>query len=122
MLSLRTATCLSSHYYILVLLHVCPHTTIYLSSYHYICVRRRTAARTKLAYCNIFVLKLPRVCPHTTLCVRKEDGSILADVYCYIYVSHYYICVLTPLHMCAQEDGSILAKRMANARKVLFRV
>ncbi len=71
--------CVSSYYCmsVLILLHMCPHTTI--------CV---------LTLC---VLMLLCMCPHTTIYVSS---------YCYIcvlillYVSSHYTCVLILLNMC----------------------
>ena len=55
------------------LLHVCPHTTICVSSYYYICV-----------------LILLYMCPHTAIYVSS-----------YYYMSSYdYICVIILLYMC----------------------
>jgi hypothetical protein len=63
------AALVSSYYYISVLipLYICPHTTIYLSSY-YMTERQ----------CTHSVLILLYICPHTTIYVS----------------SYYYICVL----------------------------
>ncbi len=73
----------------LMLLYMCPHTAIYVSSYCYICVLillymcPHTALYVS-SCCSICVLLLLYMCPHTA-----------------IYVSSCcYICVLMLLYMC----------------------
>jgi hypothetical protein len=95
----------SSYCYIcvLILLYMCPHTTMCVSAYYYICVlmllcicalpqsaRSTRLSRTRLSllyvssYGYICVLILEWMCPHTT-----------------IYVSSYcYVCVLRLERMC----------------------
>jgi hypothetical protein len=62
---------------VLVLLYVCPHTTIYLSSYYCMC------PHTIILLC---VSGPTDMCPHTTISVS----------------SYYYICVLILLYLCPQ--------------------
>ncbi len=77
---------ITSYYYIcvLILLYVCPHPTIYVSSYYCTCPPNTTSVLILLYMC-------PHTkCPHTTIYVSS-----------YHYVSlHYYICVLTLLYIC----------------------
>ncbi len=73
--------CVSSYYYIcaLILLCVCPHTTMCVSSYYYVCV-----------------LILRFICPHTYRCARKSSGqdSVLsaASKACQQLVGTLYFC------------------------------
>jgi hypothetical protein len=70
---------------VLVLLCVCPHTTIY------VCV----LAFTTLYATTICVLVLLYMCPHTTMCVSSPlPHSMYVSSYCCICVANYYICVL----------------------------
>ena len=55
------------------LLYVCPHTTIYMSSYYYMCVLILLYVSSCYYMC---VLILLYICPHTTACVS----------------SYYYLC------------------------------
>jgi hypothetical protein len=79
-------------------LYICPHTTIYVSSYCYISVRMllymcpHTAIYLSACY-YICVLTLLYVCPLTNMYVSS---------YCCICVLIllYYICVLIPLYIC----------------------
>ena len=65
----------------LILLHVCPHTTTYVSLYYCICV-----------------LILLHMFPHTTTCV---SSYYCICVLILLYVSLYhYICALVLLHVC----------------------
>ncbi len=102
---------------VLILVHMCSHTTIYVSSYYYICVpilvyvssarRRRFARRPHATIC---ALRLLCMCPHTTIYVliplyvssyrravkRLEMPSARGLILLYmcphttIYVSSYY--------------------------------
>ncbi len=61
--------------------YMCPHTTIYVSSYYY-----------------ASVLILLYMCPHTTMCPHI---LLYPCPHATIYVSSYYfICVLMLLYMC----------------------
>jgi hypothetical protein len=84
----HTTIYVSSYCYIcvLILLYMCPHTAIYVSSYFYICV-----------------LILLYMCPHTEN-LEPAFGSLQVpptSAICLLYVSSYYnICVLILLYMC----------------------
>jgi hypothetical protein len=78
---------------VLILLYMCPHTTIYVSSHYYICVLILLYMCPQYYYMcphtTICVLILLYMCPHTTINVS----------------SYYYICVLillsyVPLYYC----------------------
>jgi hypothetical protein len=73
-----------SSYYtcVLILLYMCPHTTIYVSSYYYICV-----------------LILLYICPPTTICVR------ILTYMCSIHVSSYF-------YICVQSSGAALCSAL----------
>ncbi len=91
----------SSYYYyisvLILLLHMCPHTTIYVSSYdYYICV----------------LILLLHICPHTTAIhvssyrraddtVRATSASSICVYTIYVSSNYYYISVLIRLlYMC----------------------
>jgi multisubunit Na+/H+ antiporter MnhF subunit len=65
------------------LLYMCPHTTIYASSYYYIVYMRPHTTMHVCSYYYICVLILLFMCSHTTVYVS----------------SYYYICVLIRLYM-----------------------
>jgi hypothetical protein len=104
-------------------LYMCPHTSIYVSSYLYICVRMplymcphtSTYVSSYLEplhvssylYSVLIPLYIPvDMCPHTSIYVSSYLYiCVLILLYMCphtsIYVSSYlYICVLIPLHMC----------------------
>jgi hypothetical protein len=60
---------------LLILLYMCPHAPMYVSSYSYICV-----------------LMLLYVCPHTPIYVSS------CSYVCVLML--LYLCVLVPLHIC----------------------
>jgi hypothetical protein len=74
-------------------IYVCPHTPIYVSSYHYICV-----------------LILPCICPHNPIYLSSYYYTcVLMLLYmCHhttMYVcSNYHICVLIFLYMCPHTN------------------
>jgi hypothetical protein len=74
--------CVSS---VLMLLYMCPHTTICVSSHYCICV-----------------LILLYMCPHTTAVYLAPHTTICVS-------SHYCICVLTLLYMCPHTSAVYLA-------------
>jgi hypothetical protein len=104
---------------------MCPHTTLYVSAYYYICVRILLyvpSCYVSLDY-YICVLMLLRMCPHTTIyasayyymcphtamCPHTNIHVSSYILLCMsIYVSAYYnvcvlisyVCVLILLHMC----------------------
>jgi hypothetical protein len=71
--------------------YMCPHTTIYVSSYYYICVL-------------ILLYMCPHMCPHTTIyvssyyymCPRTTKQAGPVD----LPTNENYICVLILLYMC----------------------
>ncbi len=93
---------------VLILLYMCPHTAIYVSSYYYICFlipalslpQRRLWQVCVLIllymcpqYYYICVLILLYMCPHTTIYVS----------------SYYYICVLIRLYTCPRTKVLVAA-------------
>jgi hypothetical protein len=92
-----------------ILLYMCPHTTIYVSSYCYICVlillygHTYSSIRTHMCKCgnillHICVLILLYMCPHTTICVLIQ---LYLCPHTTIYLSsYYYIFVLILLYIC----------------------
>jgi len=74
----HTAICLSSYCYmsVLILLCVCSRTAIYVSSYCYVCTHTPIYMFVS-SYCYVSVLILLYVCPHTVMFVSS---------YCYICV------------------------------------
>jgi hypothetical protein len=66
---------------VLILLYMCPHTTVYVSSYYYMC-----------PHTTICFLILLCMCPHTTVYVS----------------SYYYVCVLILLYMCPHTTICVL--------------
>ena len=94
----HTSICVSSHDYIcaLILLYMCPHTAIYVSSYCYICV-----------------LALLYVCPHSSIYASSCYGGILLpmdmipfyfDIFLVVHVCpRTTICVLILLYICPQK-------------------
>ncbi len=65
---------------VLILLYMCPHTAMYVSSYYYVCV-------VILLYMSLLVY----FCPHTNLCV---SSYYYICPHTTIYVSSYYsVCV-----------------------------
>jgi hypothetical protein len=75
---------------VLILLYMCPHTTIYVSSYHCICV---------------LILLLRRLGPFLLV-----SPQVFSYYYTYttIYVSSYhYKCVLVPLYMCPHATVNV---------------
>jgi hypothetical protein len=84
-LTLKSATC------VLILLYMCPHTTIYVSSYNYMC-----------PHATICVSSYDCMCPHTTVCVLNycmcPDTIICVLIPLYVS-SYYYICVLILLYV-----------------------
>jgi hypothetical protein len=89
----HTSICVSSYLYICVLipLYMCSHTTIYLSSYYYTSHRLSQAFRY--------------ICPHTSIYLPSYlYMCVLIPLYMSphtsLYMSAYfYICVLTPLYI-----------------------
>ena len=70
-----------------ILLYMCPHTPIYVSSYFYICV---LILLYMCPHTTICVLILLCMCPHTTMCVLI---LIYVCPHTAIYVSAYqYMC------------------------------
>jgi hypothetical protein len=99
----------SSYCYIcvLILLYMCPHTTIYVSSYYFICVLILPYVCPHTAYvssyCYIYVLILLYVCPHTayvsSYCYKSREQEFLtcchkSAIYVSSYCFMYYIYVL----------------------------
>ena len=90
----------SSYYYIcvLILLYMCPHTTICVSSYYYICVlillhvSSFYYVSSYSSYYYMCVLILLCISPHTTIYLS----------------SFYYICVLMLLYMCPHSARFLL--------------
>ncbi len=58
--------CPHTNIYVLILLHLCPLTTVCVSSYYYICVLRCKGVRNLSSYYYICVRILLHMCPHTT--------------------------------------------------------
>jgi hypothetical protein len=57
----------SSYYYICILMHVCPHTTIYASSYYSICVLiRQYMCPHTMIYVSSYYLCVIHVCPQAS--------------------------------------------------------
>jgi hypothetical protein len=75
--------------------HICPHTTIYVSSYYFICF-------LILLQCVVILLYM---CPHTTMCPRttKHVSSCYHATTCVLMLLHesscYNICVLILLYV-----------------------
>jgi hypothetical protein len=92
----HTAIYMSSYY-----LHLCPHTTIFVSSYYHIRVFHTTmhAARTSLRYAYVSIRQVCIRQPiHTTMHAART--SLYMCPHTTTYVSSYdYICVLIPLCM-----------------------
>jgi hypothetical protein len=76
---------------VLILLYICPHTTI--------CVLiLQSAAHARSAECGqTCLLILPHLCPHTTMCVPTLL-HMCPPATTYLASSYYYLCVL--IHMC----------------------
>ena len=127
----HTTTIYVSSYYIyvliplcvLILLYLCLHTTVYVSSSYFMCPH--TTISVSSYYC-ICVLKLPcvlilQMCPHTNIYVSSyyylcPHTNISVSSYYYIcvlillYVSSYHcICVLILLNMCPHTTTSVQA-------------
>ncbi len=103
----ETAFYVSSYYClcVLILLSMCPHTSVYVSSYYYVysyyclCVLILLSMCTTLSslhymcpHTTVCVLILLYMCPHTTTCVR-----ILLLYMCphsTMCPQYYYVCVL----------------------------
>ncbi len=71
---------------VLMLLYMCPHATIYVSSYYYVCVLilLYMCPHTIMcvsSYCYICVLILLYVCPHSAIYVLSTSSITL--LYCY---------------------------------------
>jgi hypothetical protein len=106
----RTAIYLSSYCYIsvLILLYICPHTTIYLFSYYYYCtsVRIPPPALTPLPQ----VLILLYICPHTTsYCYISVLVLLCICSHAAIYLSAYYyssVLILILLYICPHTASS----------------
>jgi hypothetical protein len=105
----RATICVSSYYYIciLVLLYMCPRTTIYVSSYYYTCVLvllymcPRTTIHVS-SYYYICVLPTPTVNPATrscatecVVCVYVSVGvGVGVGVHSYKSTCLLFVCVL----------------------------
>jgi hypothetical protein len=95
----NTTIYVSSYYHIcvLILLYMCPHTTIYVSSYYYIYMCPDTTIYVSLDY---------YVCPHTTIYVSSYysiySGSTGGRkcINANQWAQQYHQCVLILLHMC----------------------
>ena len=76
---------------------MCPHTTIYVSSYYY------------------SVLILPHVCPHTTMYVCPHTTTCVSSYYYVAYLTLPHLtpytstCVLSLVHMCPQTSTCALS-------------
>ena len=97
---------------------MCPHTTIYVSSYYSVCVFITSCVLIPLylyaagillhmrAHTTIYVTSYYYTCPHTTIyvfsCVlmlvsRRHPTPYASSL---LYVSsYYYVCVLMPLYV-----------------------
>ena len=94
----------ASYYNVSSYYHMCPHTTIYVSSYYYICVRILLYGVFILlhvsSYYHICVLTLLYICPQTTMC------------------PHTTTCVLILLSMCPHTTTHVQASSSrASSRK-----
>jgi hypothetical protein len=73
--------CLREHCGIGGVLYMCHHTTIYVSSYYYICV----LILPKCVLILLYVCLHTTMCPHTAICVSSY----------YCVPTYYYMCILT---------------------------
>ena len=87
--------------------YMCPHTTIYVSSYYlyYLSVRRFTTVHYMCVLVLLDVLILLCMCPRTTIYVSPYYCMCVLVLLCVIpgtsmYISSYYLmCVLMPLYV-----------------------
>jgi len=94
------------------ILHVCPHTTIYVSAYYYMCVLILLCmcphtTTCVSSYCYMCVLMILSVCPHTAirdLCVRI---LLCVSSYCYM-CPHDTICVSSYCCMALRAGPNLL--------------
>jgi hypothetical protein len=101
---------------VLILLHMCPHPTTYVSSYYYIRV-------LTLPYMSAYYyIILPHMRPHATTHPSYPSSCYYIYVLMLLYMrphtttyvsSYYYTCVLILLHMCPHtsvpQDGRLSA-------------
>jgi len=90
----------------LILLYMCPHTTVHVSSYYYICVLilqnecPHTATHwSPLAYytiCALIMLKCVHILQHAESYWQREGGTALIPLYT---CPHTNICVVILLHV-----------------------
>ncbi len=88
----------------LIQIHMCPHTTIYESSYYYICVL------ILLLYMHVRILLYVRLQPVSirqyTSAYVVSSALVPSSYYCYICMSsYYYMCVFNLPHttICASS-------------------
>ncbi len=101
----HTAMYVSSYCYVcvLILLHVCPHTAMYVSSYCYVCVliQLRICPHTTMyvpSYCNVCVLIQLCMCGHTTMYVPSYcNACVLIQIYMCPLPA---LCVSSCCHVC----------------------
>jgi hypothetical protein len=98
---------------VLVLPHMCPHTTTYVSScYYYICPHTAyilILLRMCLHTTILCVVILLCMCPHTTICVLIlsicSRTIIIHASHTTVHVSsYYYTCVLILLHVSSYNN------------------
>ena len=118
-----------SYYYI----YICPHATVYLSSYYYICVLILLCMSSYYCKCVLILLCMnlqlylssssySYMCLHTPMCPRT---TIFVSSYSYtcphttIYVSLcYHVCVLILLYM--RQWGRRLLQARAGVDSICF--
>ena len=89
-----------------VCLYMCPHSTVYVSSYCYICVLilLYMCPHTSIYGCpHTTIYVCPHtvyMCPQTTIYVSYDGREIENTVHLSIYVSSYYYIVLMPIFLC----------------------
>ncbi len=102
----HTSICVSSYYYIcvLMLLYMCPHTSICVSSYYYIRVSPNiTISHTYISHTYMRTHIYPvYACPHTTIFVSRPTSLPRGWVYMcphIVYVSSCYMCPHTAIYV-----------------------
>jgi hypothetical protein len=85
---------------VLILLYMCLHTAIYVSSYYYVC------------HTTMYVSSYYYMCPHTTICVLILQCMCPHTTICVLMLlcicRHSTICVSTGLHLSSYYGMCVL--------------
>jgi hypothetical protein len=91
-----------------ILLYMCPHATVCVTSYYLTNSMRQDTSGSPLSHYYIRVRILLYMCPHATVCVSSyylttACATIRAEAPCRTTTcvsSYYYVCVVMLLYMC----------------------